>query len=76
VCRRVCGPDAPPCEDRPVVVCYDGKDYLLKDGFHRVEAAVILGRKTILAEIIPGTRAEMHAEWRRYLAELKASLAQ
>jgi len=59
----------------PVLVCYDGKDYLLKDGFQRVEAATRLGRKTILAEIIPGTRAEMAAEWQRFLAALRVDLA-
>jgi hypothetical protein len=59
----------------PVLVCYDGRDYLLKDGFQRVEAAIRLGRKTILAEIIPGTRAEMEAAWRRYLEALKSNLA-
>lgn len=59
----------------PVLVCYDGKNYLLKDGFQRVEAAIRLGRKTILAEIIPGTRAEMAAEWQRFLAALRVDLA-
>jgi ParB-like nuclease family protein len=59
----------------PVLVCYDGEDYLLKNGFHRVEAALRLGRKTILAEIIPGTRSEMAAEWQSFLAELRADLA-
>ena len=59
----------------PVIVCYDGKDYILKNGFHRVEAARRLGRKTILAEIIPGTRAEMDAEWQVLLAKVKADLA-
>jgi hypothetical protein len=59
----------------PVLVCYDGKDYILKDGFHRVEAARRLGRKTILAEVTPGTRSEMAAEFQRFLAALKADLA-
>jgi hypothetical protein len=59
----------------PILVCYDGKDYILKDGFHRVEAAMSLGRKTILAEISSGTRAEMAAEFQRFLAALKADLA-
>jgi signal transduction histidine kinase len=35
----------------PVLVYYDGEDYFLKDGFQRVEAALRLGRKTILAKI-------------------------
>ena len=59
----------------PVTVCYDGKDYLLKDGFHRVEAALRLGLKTILAEVTPGTRAEMEAEFQTFLAALRADLA-
>jgi hypothetical protein len=59
----------------PVLVCYDGEDYILKDGFHRLEAALRLGRKSILAKITPGTRSEMTAEWQRYLAELKSNLA-
>jgi ParB-like chromosome segregation protein Spo0J len=59
----------------PVLVCYDRKDYVLKDGFHRLEAALRLGRKSILAKITSGTRSEMTAEWQRYLAELKSNLA-
>src|SRR5438132_372277 len=43
----------------PILVCYDGKTYWLKDGFHRLQAAHELGRKTIIAEVIPGTLAEM-----------------
>ena len=58
-----------------VLVCYDGDNYLLKDGFHRVEAALRLCRKTILAEITPGTRSEMAAEWQRLLAAVKTDLA-
>ena len=33
----------------PVEVCFDGTNYNLKDRFHRVQAAIRLGRKTILA---------------------------
>jgi hypothetical protein len=51
----------------PVLVYYDGEDYFLKDGFLRVEAALSLGRKTILAEVISGTRAGMAAQWKRFL---------
>jgi hypothetical protein len=39
----------------PVVVFYDGSDYWLGDGFHRVEAARKINRDTILAEIKAGT---------------------
>jgi hypothetical protein len=55
----------------PVLVYFDGENYFLKDGFQRIEAALRLGRKTILAEVIPGTRAGMAAEWKRFLAALK-----
>jgi ParB-like nuclease family protein len=59
----------------PVTVCYDGEDYLLKDGFHRVEAALRLGRKTILVKVTPGTRSEMEIEWQKLLAAVRADLA-
>jgi hypothetical protein len=39
----------------PVVVFYDGNDYWLGDGFHRVEAARKIGRETIVAEIREGS---------------------
>lgn len=55
----------------PVLVYYDGENYFLKDGFQRVEAAIRLGRKTILADVIPGTRAGMAAEWKRFLAAMQ-----
>ena len=42
----------------PVRVFYDGKDYWLSDGFHRVEAALRSGRKRIDAEIKKGTRRD------------------
>ena len=45
----------------PVLVYHDSENYFLKDGFQRVEAALRLGRKTILVEVIPGTRAGMAA---------------
>jgi len=57
----------------PVLVYYDGENYFLKDGFQRVEAALRLGRKMILAEVMPGTRAGMAAEWKRFLAALKVT---
>ncbi len=37
-----------------VVVYYDGIDYWLGDGFHRVEAARLLERETIDAEVLDG----------------------
>jgi ParB/Sulfiredoxin domain len=59
---------------KPVLVCHDGSNFWLKDGFHRFEAAKESGRKTIMAEVIPGTLAEMEAEFRRYLVALTAKL--
>ncbi len=38
----------------PVVVYYDGTDYWLGDGFHRVEAARKLGHESIKAEVLDG----------------------
>ena len=39
----------------PVVVfCVDG-DYLLADGFHRIAAAIKIGRKEFVAEILKGS---------------------
>jgi hypothetical protein len=58
----------------PVRVRSDGKDYWLEDGFHRLEAARKIGRKTIAAEVIPGTRAEMDLDYTNYLKTLKAKL--
>jgi hypothetical protein len=60
----------------PVLIYYDGENYFLKDGFQRVEAALRLGRKTILAEVIPGTRAGIAAEWRKFLAALRVRPAE
>jgi hypothetical protein len=59
----------------PISVCYDGKRYLLKGGFHRLEAAQRLKRRRISAEATKGTLEEMEAEWRQDLAKLKRSLA-
>jgi hypothetical protein len=39
----------------PIVVFYDGNDYWLGDGFHRVSAARKIDRETIVAEIRQGT---------------------
>lgn len=42
----------------PVVLFYDGSDYWLADGFHRVAAARKLGLVDIEVDIRPGTRRE------------------
>jgi len=58
----------------PVTVCFDGTRYLLKDGFHRVEAARRLGHRRISAEVIPGTLEEMEAEFRQMMEAVKRDL--
>ena len=42
----------------PVIVFYDGTDYWLADGFHRVEAACSIGLKKIAARIKQGSRRD------------------
>lgn len=42
----------------PVVAFYDGTDYWLADGFHRVCAALRIGREKIVADIQQGTRRD------------------
>src|SRR5215831_61742 len=44
---------------KPIAVCFDGTRYLLKDGFHRVEAAHRLGRQRLDARVTLGTLEEM-----------------
>lgn len=56
----------------PVVVGYDGANFWLKDGFHRYQAARDLGRKTIMAEVISGTRADRESDWKRFIKTLKS----
>ena len=42
----------------PVTVFFDGSDYWLADGFHRVQAACQLGQVEITADIHQGTRRD------------------
>jgi len=63
-------------EKIPVLVYYDGTDYRLYDGFHRVAAAIRVGRRTIQVEIVRGTRADMDAEWRKGLEAIKKGNAE
>ena|ERR1700733_14773206 len=58
----------------PVRVRFDYKRYWLENGFHRLEAARKIGRKTIAANVIPGTLAEMEREFKNYINTLKANL--
>lgn len=58
----------------PVFVRFDGAEYWLQDGFHRVEASLRAGRTQIVAEVSPGGLAEMESEWQCYLVEVKKML--
>jgi ParB-like chromosome segregation protein Spo0J len=42
----------------PVVVFFDGRDYILADGFHRIRAARQARYETIQAEVRQGTRTD------------------
>jgi hypothetical protein len=48
----------------PITVFFDGKEYWLADGFHRVGAAMRLQYATIEAEVIQGTQSD--AQWFSY----------
>ena len=52
------------------LVRFDGTEYFLQDGFHRVEAARREGMEELEAEIKPGTLAEMESEFREYVRAL------
>ena len=45
----------------PLTVYFDGTDYWLADGFHRLLAAQRIGRKNIAAEVTQGSRKD--AAW-------------
>lgn len=60
----------------PVEVRFDGANYFLYDGFHRVEAARRTGRTHILANVSPGTLEDMEREFQSYLKALKQHLAE
>ena len=42
----------------PVVVFHDGTDHWLADGFHRFDAAVTVGKKSIQVDVRQGTRRD------------------
>ena len=50
----------------PVEVVYDGQDYWLWDGFHRVHASRLAGASEIDAHVAAGTHAD--AQWLSYSA--------
>ena len=60
---------------QPVSVYSDGRQYWLADGFHRIEAARIVGLENIEVEVTPGTYEDLEAHWQRYLAELRKNLS-
>lgn len=58
----------------PLYVRFDGSNYFLQDGFHRVEAARRVGITELDAEVSPGTLAEMESEFRDALKAIKQQL--
>jgi hypothetical protein len=60
----------------PVNVCFDGRDYILFDGFHRVTAATQFGLEVIEAEVEAGTRAQLDSRWREGLNRVKRELSE
>jgi hypothetical protein len=58
----------------PITVYFDGEIYWLFDGFHRLRASRKLRRRTIEAEVVLGTYADMDAEWKKGLEAVKADL--
>src|SRR5215469_17663878 len=63
-------------EVEPVIVYFDGTKYWLAHGFHRIAAALVLGRQTISSIVRQATVAELEAECQRNfeaeLSELRA----
>jgi ParB-like chromosome segregation protein Spo0J len=57
----------------PVTVRHDGENYWLQDGFHRVAAAVSIGRDAIKVESLPGARADIQAEFDRMAKEKRGT---
>jgi uncharacterized ParB-like nuclease family protein len=68
IAQRLQAGEDPP---EPIVVRYDGENYWLQDGFHRVEAALSIGRVEIEAEVIPGTLADIQGEHDRMKREMR-----
>ncbi|GEM_PF-6664755 len=55
-------------ETLPLIqVRFDGENYFLQDGFHRVEAAKRCGLKTLKAEVTKGTIKDMEEEFQTSL---------
>lgn len=58
----------------PVTVYWDGEHYYLADGFHRVRAARLLHRRTVKAEIKPGTLQDMENDFADMLKAIRKDL--
>ena len=53
----------------PLTVRFDGENYFLQDGFHRLEASKRSSLQSVEADILPGTLEQMEAEFREDLKE-------
>jgi len=58
----------------PVLVRFDGTNYFLENGFHRVEAMKRLHKRRIKVIVRPGTLADLEAEWREAMRRLNEAL--
>ena len=58
----------------PLVVRFDGTNYWLQDGFHRIEAATRMGFEKVEAEIIAGTLADMEQEFKEMVSKAMKKL--
>src|SRR5437763_1000948 len=58
----------------PVRVYFDGEVHWLADRFHRVAALQAMGLDEVEAEVVPGTYADMEAEWNRLIEAVRSDL--
>lgn len=59
-----------------VYVYFDGQEYWLADGFHRIAAATLVGLESIEADVTEGTYEDLQSHWQTYLVELRKHLAE
>ena len=57
----------------PLLVCYDSETYWLADGFNRMAAMLSLGWEEAEVEVVPGTLAEMQADFDRMIREKRGN---
>jgi ParB-like chromosome segregation protein Spo0J len=55
----------------PVTVRFDGENYWLQDGFHRIAAALSLDRGEVDAEITPGNLADIEADFKEMVRSMR-----